>query len=309
MTRSRRFALIAATLASVAACDSRNQKDQAIATGLQRRENRLESRLAQADKRNDDVPVAKWIMPENLKEISGIAVTADGRLLAHDDELSRIFEIDPRRGVIIKSFLFGNGLRGDFEGITIVGDTVWVIKSNGELYSFREGENGTRVPYAKFDTKLGKECEFEGVAYQADSSWLVMPCKNARGKGFDDEFVIFRWRIGSHADSGITKIEIPLSEVVGNNKWKHFRASDITIDPVTGDYVIISSLEHGLIVMRPDGEVVESRSLPGKHEQAEGVAITKDSILIISDEATNKPPAVTLYRWRRLEKETAIRDR
>jgi uncharacterized protein YjiK len=301
MISPRRFALVAGALASLAACESKKDKDREILTGLKRRENRLVSRLAQTDKRNDDVPVAKWIMPGDLKEISGIAMTADGRLLAHDDELSRIFEIDPRRGVIVKSFLFGNGLRGDFEGITIAGQTIWVIKSNGKLYSFREGENGTRVPYTSFDTKLGKECEFEAVAYQADSSLLVLPCKNARGKGFDDELVIYRWRIGSDASSGITKLEIPLSEAVGNNKWKRFRASDMTIDPLTGDYVLISSLEHGLIVMRPDGEVIDSRSLPGKHHQAEGVAITKDSILIISDEASSKPAALTLYRWRRLE--------
>jgi len=32
------------------------------------------------------------------------------------------------------------------------------------------------------------------------------------------------------------------------------------------------------------------------------LAITKDSILIISDEASSKPPAITLYRLRRLEK-------
>jgi uncharacterized protein YjiK len=302
MISSRRLALVAGAVASLAACESKKEKDREILTGLKRRENRLVTRLAQADKRNDDVPVAKWIMPSDLKEISGIAMTPDGRLLAHDDELSRIFEIDPRRGVIVKSFLFGTGLRGDFEGITVAGPNIWVIKSNGKLYSFHEGENGTRVPYASFDTKLGKECEFEGIAYQADSSWLVLPCKNARGKGLDDELVIYRWRIGSDASTGITRLEIPLSEAVGNNKWKRFRASDITIDPVTGDYVMISSLEHGLIVMRPDGEVIESRSLPGKHHQAEGVAITKDSILIISDEASSKPPAITLYRWRRLEK-------
>ena len=39
----------------------------------------------------------------------------------------------------------------------------------------------------------------------------------------------------------------------------------------------------------------------GRDLQAEGVAITKDSILIISDEATSKPAAVTLYRWRSSE--------
>ena len=37
---------------------------------------------------------------------------------------------------------------------------------------------------------------------------------------------------------------------------------------------------------------------PGDHRQAEGVAITPDSILLVSDEANVKPPAITLYRWR-----------
>jgi uncharacterized protein YjiK len=302
MIQLRHFVLMAGVAASAAACESKKEKEREVATGLERREHRLVSRLAQADKRDDDVPVAKWIMSEELKEISGLALTADGRLLAHDDELSRVFEIDPRKGVIVKSFMFGNGLRGDFEGITVAGEDIWVIKSNGKLYRFREGENGTKVPYASFDTKLGKECEFEAVAYQADSSWLVLPCKNARGKGLDDELVIYRWRIGSNGAEGITRLEVPVSEVAGKNKWKRFRASDMAIDPATGDYVLISSLEHGLVVMKPDGEVIDSRSLPGKHHQAEGVAITKDSILIISDEATSKPAAVTLYRWRLSEK-------
>jgi hypothetical protein len=28
------------------------------------------------------------------------------------------------------------------------------------------------------------------------------------------------------------------------------------------------------------------------------VAVTRDNILIVSDEATQKPAAITLYRWR-----------
>jgi predicted amidohydrolase YtcJ len=37
--------------------------------------------------------------------------------------------------------------------------------------------------------------------------------------------------------------------------------------------------------------------LPGEHDQAEALAITKDSILIIGDEAARKPAVITLYRW------------
>jgi uncharacterized protein YjiK len=93
-------------------------------------------------------------------------------------------------------------------------------------------------------------------------------------------------------------IRIPLEEVVGSNKWKNFRASDITIDPITRNYVLIASHEKGLVVMTPDGTVLRSEPLPGDHRQAEGVAITRDSLLLVSDEANVKPAMLTLYRWR-----------
>ena len=301
MTLLRHWVLVAGAGAALSACGSKGQS-RAEKKALESRAARVEARLAKADEQQETTePVAKWIMPSELREISGLALTADGRLLAHDDEFSRVFEVDPRRGVIVKTFTLGKGLKGDFEGITTAGQDVYMTLSNGMLYRFREGANGASVPFTKYDTRLGKECEFEGVAYEKDSARLVLPCKQVKGKAFDEELVIYRWRIGSTDSAGLTMITVPLGEVIGDNKWKKFRPSDITIDPATGNYVLISSLEKGIVEMKPDGTVLSSRPLPGKHHQAEGVAITSDNILIISDEAASKPAAITLYRWQRSE--------
>jgi uncharacterized protein YjiK len=81
------------------------------------------------------------------------------------------------------------------------------------------------------------------------------------------------------------------------NSWKSLHPSDITIDPQTGNYVLVASLENALIQITPAGELVSARPLPDVHQQAEGVAITKDSILIVSDEAKQGPAVVTLYKW------------
>lgn len=300
MIGSRRVALILGLIAIASACQSKEEKKKVEAAALAKREQRLEARLAKADKdTSKDAAVAMWIMPTELREISGLALTADGRLLAHDDEIGKIYEIDPRRGTILKSFLVGKALHGDFEGVTVAGSFIYLLQSNGTLYRFREGDNGKIVPYEKLDLHLKKECEFEGVTYQADSAWLVLPCKTVHTKSLKDEMVLYRWKIGTNDSTGISMLTVPQSEAIGSNKWKLFRPSDITIDPVTGDYVIISSIDKGLVVMSPDGQVLRSESLPGKHHQAEGVAITKDSVLIISDEATTKPAAITLYRWHR----------
>lgn len=289
---------MAVSAAAFIGCTS-DEKTRAEQKSLRSREERFKTRLARVDnEESSEEPVARWIMPAGLGEISGLTLTSDGRLLTHDDEILRVYQIDPKRGSIVKSFTVGNGLKGDFEGITVVGPDIYVALSNGLLYRFREGENGGRVPYTTHDTRLGKECEFEGVVHDRDSSWLVLPCKNTSGKAFDEELLLYRWRIGSTGPSGLSTLTVPLRDVVGTNDWKKFRASDITVDPATGNYVLISSLDKGIVVMRPDGEVVSSGPLPAIHQQPEGVAITADSVLMISDEATGKPAAITLYRWR-----------
>jgi uncharacterized protein YjiK len=242
-----------------------------------------------------------WIMPTELKEISGLALTSRGTVLAHDDEIGRIYEIDPKAGIILKRFTLSGLPHGDFEAITVAGTDVYLLESNGKLYRFKEGADGTEVPYAKYDTHLGKECEFESLAFEADSSRLLLACKKVQTKGANHDLVIYRLPLPITDSSRLSVLTVPMSEVAGSNKWKSFRASDMTIDPVTGDYVLISSRDRAIVVITPDGDVVRSGPLPSAadHNQAEGVAITTDSLLLISDEATHVPADLSVYPWRR----------
>jgi hypothetical protein len=90
---------------------------------------------------------------------------------------------------------------------------------------------------------------------------------------------------------------VPIASVIGTNDWKSFHPSDITIDPFSGNYVLIASKERGLIEITPAGAPVLARPLPPDHIQPEGIAITRDSILIISDEGGTDLGMITLYRW------------
>jgi uncharacterized protein YjiK len=243
-------------------------------------------------------PVAMWMMPPDLQEISGIALTADGRLLAHGDEQAKVFVLNPRTGLVLKKFTLGSGIAGDFEGITVAGSDIYMIASNGTLYQFREGANNAAVHYSTIDTHLGKECEFEGVAYEPDSAWLLMPCKRTSKKLPRGNLIIYRWRLQGDDSTRLTTLTIPYSEAIGSNDWKGLHVSDITIDPTTGNYVLISAQEKALLEITPGGQVERSEELPGKHPQPEGVAITKDKILIVSDEVSKRPASITLYRLR-----------
>ncbi len=243
------------------------------------------------------MPIAMWIMPPQLREISGLALTSRGTVLTHDDNSGRVSEIDPTTGILVKSFSLLGNQKEDFEAITIAGNDIYLMASDGKLFRFREGADGQQVQFIMFDTGLGKKCEFESLVYESDSTRLVMVCKRILDKSAPKDLVIYRMPLPLNRET-FTVVQVPVKQVVGSNKWKGFRPSDITIDPFTRNYVIIASHEKGLLVLTPDGDVLRSEPLPGDHRQPEGVAITKDSILMISDEANVKPAAITLYKWR-----------
>ena len=266
---------------------------------LAAREQRLSANLSKVGDSDTTTPLARWIMPRDLGEISGLALTSDGRLLAHDDEQGRVTVIDPRRGVTLKHFWIGQSVRADFEGIADVDGRIYLLASNGKLFEFHEGDDGDHVRFTVHDTHLGNECEFEGVAFDSITKTFLLPCKNIGRKELRDQVVLFRWNPQTASAPPDGMIKIPLQRAIGANGWKAFHPSDITVDPVSGNYVMIAGPEQGLLEITPSGEVVRSVPLPGKHHRAEGIAITSDGLLIVSDEASNSAPAViTLYRWR-----------
>ena len=244
--------------------------------------------------------IARWVLPRELDEISGIALTPDGRLLAHGDERAQVSEIDYRRGVIVKQFVIGNPtVRADLEGITVANDVVFMTTDKGVLYEFREGVNGSRVDYLMYDTRLGKECEFEGLAYDPKIHSLLLACKEVDDKRLRaDSMVIYRWKL-SGGGQRISRITAPLSPILQAINEKEFHPAEITIDPNTGNYVIVASIEGALVEITPAGEVISARKLAGQHDQPESIAITKDGVLIIGDEAGSRRAFITLYPWPR----------
>lgn len=297
MTNRRGLVLLLCAIPGVAAC---RDTPRARAAQLQKiavtRKTELANRV-KASNANNALPVAMWIMPPLLREISGLSLTSRGTVLTHDDNTGRVSEIDPKTGILVKSFSLLGNQKEDFEAITIAGNDIYLMASDGKLFRFREGADGQQVNFQMFDTGLGKQCEFESLVYEADSTRLVMVCKRILDKSAPKDLVIYRMPLPLNRAT-FSIVQVPIKQVIGSNKWKGFRPSDITIDPFTRNYVIIASHEKGLLVITPDGDVVRSEPLPGDHRQPEGVAITKDSLLLISDEANVKPAAITLYKWR-----------
>jgi uncharacterized protein YjiK len=304
------IALLAVTCAGTA-CGGKASARSAVVdrAELEKRQERLKEALANPDAESaHGGALARWLLPDQLKEIAGLALTPDGRLLTHGVKRGRIFEIDYRRGMIVKEFSLGKGrdaLKGDLEGITVVNDAVFLMSTDGKLYEFREGKDGSSVNYIMHDTGLKGKCDFQGVAFDRSINSLLLVCNTVHDKSLKDSLVIFRWKLEGDSATRASRLTVPIANAIAGNKWRTVHPSDITVDPFNGNYVLIAAAEKALIEITPAGEVVSTRPIPGDHPHAEGVAITKDSLLIISDEAghrtpdeaVHRPAVVTLYRW------------
>lgn len=245
-------------------------------------------------------PIALWILPHHFDEISGLALTADGRLLAQGDENSQVWEIDYRRGVVTKTFTLGEETVGaDFEAIAVVDRKVYLLDSKGRIYEGTEGGAGASVPYNEYDTGLKKACEFEGMAYDPPGRAMLLACKHVNKGAPSDALVLYRWPLpGTGNGSPPTAVIIPIEQLrAAGARWKKFEASEVTRDPRTGRFLVMSSLQKGLVELSPEGALLRVGNLPGTHRQPEGAAITADGRLIISDEAGGDRPVITVYPY------------
>ncbi|WP_135210545.1 SdiA-regulated domain-containing protein [Vitreimonas flagellata] len=238
-------------------------------------------------------PDLVWRLPNQLREISGLAVSPDGRLFAHDDERAVIYQIDITRGAIVKSFTLGETpLAGDYEGLAITAEgEFWITTSEGLVHRFREGADGAHVAYESFNTNLGDACEIEGLAFST-SEGLIFACKRNIARDMRNTIALYTWRPNATVPLWRTLAEADIARRAG---IEHFRPSSLEIDPRTGRLLLLSARDAGLAELSPEGELLAARALGSGHIQAEGVAVLADGALAVADEAGDARALLSRY--------------
>ncbi len=240
----------------------------------------------------------QWALPEKLLEISALAMTPDDRLLAVDDERAVIFEIDYVEGGLVKAFALDKPvLRGDFEGLEVVGSTVYLMTSKGDIYAAEEGEDGERVEYRRYKNRLGNECEFEGLAADGSNQRLLLLCKNVHKKSDIDTLSIFLWDVSSASVVDDERIELPVTDISMALRSRRLQPSGIVVDPATGHLLLVAARQQALIELDGNGKFVAARllTMPMRHPQAEGIELTPDGGLILADEGGKSRARLSLY--------------
>ena len=273
-------------------------RDARAEADLKERERKVAERLADARSgpgESADAPIARWDLPRSLHEVSGLALTADGRLLAHGDEQARIYEIDYRRGVVVKNFDVGSTpVTGDFEAIAVAGPRIFLVTSDATIYEIAEGASGARVPFRMTRTDVPGCREIESATYDPATTSLVLACKTP-AKGTGDAVRLYQWAVDGQSPAR-ERAAIPFDALRARGfTGKRFSASDIARRPDNGNFVIVAGPERGYAEITAAGDVVVARVLPKGHPQPEGVAVTADGLLLIADEGGKGDASLTVY--------------
>ena len=244
-------------------------------------------------------PARRFKLPKQWREISGLTMLGENRLLAHDDERGVVFEIDYRDGSIVKAFALSDQLdpiADDFEGIAAAEGRVYLVSSSGRLYEFVEGTDGETVLYNLYTTGIGRDHEIEGLAYDPDQRVLLLISKNPKDPGQAGLVAICRWSLDTKQLVEDGHILIPAVALSSRIDGKRFQPSGIERHPVSGNYFVVAARQCAIAEITPQGQVLAVADLAAdRHPQTEGIAFASDNTLIVSDEGVSKRATLTFY--------------
>ena len=228
-------------------------------------------------------PVARWSLPGQYREVSGLAAFGDSAVLIHGDERARVGVFDLARAEVTREFQPEKTLTEDFEGIAHVEDGIALMSSEGRLFMATRFDS-VPLNFKETDTELGRFCELEGLAWESESRVLLLPCKTQKDPRLLDALVVFRWSLDHRPLADPTQLMVlppALRRALGTTL---FRATAIDVDPVTRHLLVLSSAPVVVVELDLEGHVLGSARLDrNRHPRPEGIAVV-GKLLLIADE-------------------------
>jgi len=234
-----------------------------------------------------NTPVAKFVLSDDLEEISGLAYIDENTIAAVQDEDGAIFLIDSNSGEIKDEIQFGKN--GDYEGITYCHGKYWVLRSDGTLFKVRNNKEPKKF---SFNDKKG--FDFEGLCYDEKNERLLIACKSHKKKDKNKYIYIYGFSLKDKKFE-----DKPVLKISKEKIHPRFKPSGIAIHP-NGDIYILSAFSNTLVVLSESGDLKSVVPLIVKNfQQAEGITFTPDGDLYISNEKHFRAPTLLKFTYLR----------
>ncbi|HTF03241.1 MAG TPA: hypothetical protein VK826_04415, partial [Bacteroidia bacterium] len=122
-------------------------------------------------------PEQKLILPDTLREISGLTILDSSTFACVQDENGILFLYDSKNNRVKQEIRFAAD--GDYEGICRVGAALYVLRSDGEL--FHISNYASAAPEVETFTTGIPADNNEGLCYDSLNNRLLVACKGKIG--------------------------------------------------------------------------------------------------------------------------------
>lgn len=240
----------------------------------------------------------KMSLPDELLEISGIAFISgqDDDIYAIQDEQGLLYKFNqPTQKVTFTPFCKD----GDYEDISISNTHIFVLKSNGSIYSFpiAEKENIKNVVEQK---NLLPKGEYEGLFVDRESNLAYLLCKECKVDRKQPQTSGYIFTIGENGQfqpKGEFAIQLDELKEFDPKIKKTFKPSALAKKADSKEWYILSSVDKALVMTDENFHVKSLTSLdPKMFPQPEGINFDSKFNLYISSEAGNQDKGL-IYKF------------
>jgi len=245
-------------------------------------------------------PIYVHSLPKELEEVSGLSDFDESHVACVQDEKGIIYILDLATGKISNQFEFESD--DDFEGITFVNPSFYVLRSDGRIThipDYRDPEEHRNIK-EKIPTK-----DNEGLCYDAANNRLLIagksrPNKDSKLDKEDRLFYQFDLKTSKFDSDPLFKlsvdevtlaakeagIQVPVDRSINQI---NFRPSSIAIHPETRQIYILSAADFLLVVCNPKGELLSVERLePKRFPKAESITFMPNSTMVIANEGVRE---------------------
>lgn len=224
----------------------------------------------------------KWELPEILLEISGIAYMGENKIACVQDEDGIIFIYNLESKAIENQIDFAGP--GDYEAITLVDSTAYVLRSDGVLFEVLNF-NSPQPQILQYNLDFPSKYNFEGLAYDKMNNRLLLGLKEGAKKG-SVPVIAFNLETGDLDKEAIFDFKnLSSNEISGK-----LRPSEISIHPSTQNIYVLEGVKPRLLLLDPRGNLERIYHLNKKEfRQAEGISFGTNGEIYISNEGKGVP--------------------
>jgi len=241
-----------------------------------------------------DNPDIKYPLPEYLKEISGLAYYKEEMILCVQDEKADIYVLNSNKNEI--AFKYNFGKKGDYEDIAVIGQTAYVLRSDGHIFEVENFSTDDRK-VTDHNTPLSAKNDTEGLTYDKTSNSLLIACKGSPSiekenpyKGHKAIYQFDLMEMKLHKKPQLIRTETS------------YEPSGLAIHPVFDEIYLISGTGKVLIIMDRQGKVLAVHHFNSKiFRQPEGICFSPSGDLFISNEGRGGKANILRFNLRRNE--------